>query len=100
MPLAHTCCMLLLLCKACRDAVQEDFGRTPEKQQELLRSMIKGWTVGTPPFQEVLAANKPGDLKLSKIYQRCGTTDTHDSIMSLPACSLPGSGCPQPRSLQ
>ena len=36
-----------------------------------MQSMIEGWTVGTPDFAQVVAANKPQDIKLSKIYQRC-----------------------------
>ena len=37
-----------------------------------MQSKIEGWTVGRPhPFVDVVAANNPQDIKLSKIYQRC-----------------------------
>ena len=50
------------------------FHQTPEEQKKFMQSKIAGWTVGMPsPFVDVVAANKPEDIKLSKIYQRCST---------------------------
>ena len=48
--------------------MQEDFGDA-EQQKVIMQKMVKGWNVG--PFQQLLEATPPNQIKLSKIYQRC-----------------------------
>jgi hypothetical protein len=58
---------------SCLPSTQEFFGKSPEQEKEIMKGMIKGWTCGVPSFQDVVDANKPEDVKLSKIYQRCAS---------------------------
>ena len=53
----------------CMAAVQEDFGDMAQ-QKETMQQLVKGWKVCN--FQELLEATPLENIKLSKIYQRCG----------------------------
>ncbi|EIE21026.1 FAD/NAD(P)-binding domain-containing protein [Coccomyxa subellipsoidea C-169] len=52
---------------ACSGREDEDFGDA-EQQKVIMQKMVKGWNVG--PFQQLLEATPPNQIKLSKIYQR------------------------------